>query len=223
MTALYLAARALVERLYAHRARLMAEHQARWDAHRARFIAAWRRANPRRRTVPTVFPELIDDLERARADVECVYAALASAIKAAEVQERAAAEGVTLQPSGEVWSRVDSVCTSSYSSQGWGATTYARNAAEASADHYRAQGLRVEVRRRTAGRDLVYFEVWAEASADEARVARLKPGQTLREWVRMCWRRGVNPRVYNPFLPHGYEERAGLDYFGNDKRRGGEA
>lgn len=25
--------------------------------------------------------------------------------------------------------------------------------------------------------------------------------------------------VYNPFLPHGYEEREGLDYFGNDLRK----
>lgn len=45
------------------------------------------------------------------------------------------------------------------------------------------------------------------------------PGPPLREQVRRCWARGVNPRVYNPFLPHGYEERVGLDYFGGEVKR----
>lgn len=34
------------------------------------------------------------------------------------------------------------------------------------------------------------------------------------EVVRLCWKREVNPRVMYPFLPHGFEERHGLDYFG---------
>ena len=40
----------------------------------------------------------------------------------------------------------------------------------------------------------------------------------LREQVRRSWARGVNPRVFNPFLPHGYEEQEGIDYFGRDLR-----
>lgn len=39
--------------------------------------------------------------------------------------------------------------------------------------------------------------------------------EELVETVRKCWARGVNPRVYFPFLPHGYEAQHGLDYFGN--------
>jgi len=27
----------------------------------------------------------------------------------------------------------------------------------------------------------------------------------------------VNPRVYNPMLPYGYEEKEGLDCFGHEK------
>jgi hypothetical protein len=42
---------------------------------------------------------------------------------------------------------------------------------------------------------------------------------TLREWVRRCWKIGSNPRVYNPFLPHGFEEREGISYHGEDLRR----
>jgi hypothetical protein len=46
---------------------------------------------------------------------------------------------------------------------------------------------------------------------------RRRPGVGLVEWARLCWKRGVNPRVYCPFLPHGFEERHGLDYFGGRK------
>ena len=42
--------------------------------------------------------------------------------------------------------------------------------------------------------------------------------QSLREWVRQCWERGVNPRVSMPFLPQSFEEENGLDFFGGDLR-----
>jgi hypothetical protein len=38
----------------------------------------------------------------------------------------------------------------------------------------------------------------------------------LREWVRLCWANGINPRVMSPFLPFGYEEKVGIDYQGRD-------
>jgi hypothetical protein len=41
----------------------------------------------------------------------------------------------------------------------------------------------------------------------------------LREAVRMCWTLGMNPRVMCPYLPHGYEEKVGIDFFGNDLRK----
>ncbi len=40
------------------------------------------------------------------------------------------------------------------------------------------------------------------------------PAPSLVEQVRLCWARGVNPRVYNPFLPHGFEEKHGISYTG---------
>ncbi len=43
--------------------------------------------------------------------------------------------------------------------------------------------------------------------------------QSLRDWVKGCWRRGVNPRVYSPYLPHEFEQQNGLDYFGNDLKK----
>jgi hypothetical protein len=41
--------------------------------------------------------------------------------------------------------------------------------------------------------------------------------QTLREWVKDSWRKGINPRVLMPFLPYGYEEEMNLNYFGGEK------
>lgn len=35
------------------------------------------------------------------------------------------------------------------------------------------------------------------------------------ELVRAKWARGINPRVDNPYLPHGYESEVGIDFFGN--------
>lgn len=45
-------------------------------------------------------------------------------------------------------------------------------------------------------------------------------GFTLREFLKACWGHGVNPRVLSPQIPHGLEERYGLDYFGNEVKRG---
>ena len=56
----------------------------------------------------------------------------------------------------------------------------------------------------------------AVADAFEVEVLKRLPGLTLREWLKRCMQFGANPRVYNPFLPHGLEAKLGLDYFGND-------
>jgi len=50
----------------------------------------------------------------------------------------------------------------------------------------------------------------------DVELIRHRSGLTLREFVKGCWRRGLNPRVYNPFLPHGLEERLGVTYQGRD-------
>lgn len=100
-----------------------------------------------------------------------------------------------------------------YSTQGFGKDRYARNAAQQKVDHAEFYGLRAEVRPCAGDYEVV---VWTDELGIEA--LRLKPGSSLREWVRLCWSRGVNPRVYFPHLPHGYEEKNGLDFFGNEKK-----
>lgn len=158
-----------------------------------------------------------DAADRWRAEVDALEAALTSFAPAAEIHP------------GEP-RLFDTIWTTTYSSQGFGAEGYARGAAEGRADVARHAGVGAEVRRverdvpasnllRTFLRTskLVDYEVWVSVSSDvDMEILRRRPGPTMREWVRLCWKRGVNPRVLNPFLPHGYEERAGLDYHGGE-------
>jgi len=111
-----------------------------------------------------------------------------------------------------------------YHTQGYGANSYAKGAARSEADKAEYHGLKTEVRtleKQKADRWGISYETYGVfANTTEAGIALLnyKEAPPLREEVRMCWKRGVNPRVYMPFLPHGYEEQEGLDYYGNDLR-----
>jgi hypothetical protein len=42
-------------------------------------------------------------------------------------------------------------------------------------------------------------------------------GLPVGEFMRRCWARAWNPRVLDPFLPAGLEDKLGLDYQGRDK------
>jgi hypothetical protein len=116
------------------------------------------------------------------------------------------------------------VSASTYHTQGFGASRYAKAEAEQQADQARLSGVPVEVRPvgkpRTDRWGVQYqdYGVFAPTNAVGWEMLRLRPGPSLREWIRGCWARQVNPRVYNPWLPAGLEDRLGLDYFGNDLR-----
>jgi len=115
----------------------------------------------------------------------------------------------------EKFSQVYSSDTNTCRSQGWGALRYAQKAAEGCADRLRAQGIEAEVRSATETWG-TRFEVWAKT--DEAGFDLIdRKGETIKDFLKRCWKAGVNPRVYNPFIPAGLEEKLGLDYFGNEK------
>ena len=57
--------------------------------------------------------------------------------------------------------------------------------------------------------------VWDES---DAWLIGLMPKWDLREMVRRCWAKGVNPRAYNKQIPIGFEEVQGLDFEGRDLR-----
>ena len=120
------------------------------------------------------------------------------------------------------------VDSSRYSTQGWSSNKYAREDAEMYAETLRGQGLRAEIEvtrgepYQTYGGGtncVVYYKVMAWCSETMIEVAKRKPTQSLRDWLKSCWKRGCNPRVMNPYLPEGLEEKLGIDYFGNDVPR----
>ena len=112
------------------------------------------------------------------------------------------------------WRRLDSRRASDYSSQGYGADRYAEGSVELSADVARDEGVKVRVVKVDG---TWVAEVLVESDVDVQILRRLS--LSMREFVRRCWGRGLNPRVFQPFLPHGFEEKAGLDYFGRDLRK----
>jgi len=109
-----------------------------------------------------------------------------------------------------------SVSSDAYRSQGWGAHKYARSSAEEYQDKARSYGLDSHIREVLVceGRDaygwsfrVVDYEVWV--ATDEAGVEILghKPyKETIGEWAKKCQDRGVNIRVYLPFLDDEQEK-----------------
>lgn len=88
---------------------------------------------------------------------------------------------------------------------------YARAEIELLQEQAQELGIRTEVEGNT-----VYAFVAHPVDIDIIKRTPL----ALKEWVRRCWKKGVNPRVYNPYLPHEFEQTNGLDYFGNETKKG---
>ncbi len=111
----------------------------------------------------------------------------------------------------------DSISVSSYSTQGFGAATYASGYATLVAWQLKqiCDWLVVEVICNQLDRS--YDVMVGVESKLDVEILKLKPTAiTLREWLKKCWAVGCNPRVFNPYLPHGIEAKLGLDYFGGE-------
>lgn len=123
-------------------------------------------------------------------------------------------------PEGD-WHYLDSRSAGDYRSQGYSALHYAEGSVQLTADVARLEGFidGVDLVVLTARHydDVVVAAVRVEDEVD-VEIIRRCPPPSLREQVRLCWLRGVNPRVFCPWLPHGYEAMEGLDYFGRDLR-----
>jgi len=112
------------------------------------------------------------------------------------------------------WVSAEKHYESTYGSQGHAAGTYASAYAR----------LRVEVctfngvpARMEPVPDQNAYAVLVHGDLLIAKLLRYAPEPSLRDLVRWCWKHGVNPRVYWFWLPAGYEDRVGLDYFGGDR------
>lgn len=137
--------------------------------------------------------------------------------RASEASQRANAIADELTPAaGPLAFELGVVYASTYSTQ-TRPGSYVRGAAERLADVAREYQIPVEVVPGNVPGDL--HVVAHVASQLDGEVLARKPGPPLREQVRRCWARGVNPRVYLPGLPHGYEERNGFDFQGREVQR----
>jgi len=103
--------------------------------------------------------------------------------------------------------------------------TYARGAAEMDRDRATLAGIEsivVEVcywpTQHKSHRTADQVHVWVQVQDPEIDLEILNnsPRPTLVQQVQMSWKRGCNPRVYNPFLPHGFEAKHGISMLGDN-------
>lgn len=154
-----------------------------------------------------------------------LYEAWGAEKDAADKRLAELAQAIPVEP-GTDWSLYKTTCAMEYRSQ-TSSETYARAMAEIIAADLRAYGLEarvdtvpqeIQVNKFTAVRT-TDFQVWAHTSSIMLEVLRRKKtgGLPFPEYVRLSWERGANPRVFWPFLPHGFEAAHGFDCFGKRK------
>jgi len=170
----------------------------------------------------TEFPEIADHF-----DVEGKQLVEAYVARKREVEDLLVelAEQITPTP-GDTWHKARTVNSTSYNTQGYGAHMYARRSAESEVPDFAASGLEAEVRveqwddrpdykplygKRSGIADYV---VWVKADPLDIEITRRRPGMGLKDWLQWMWDRGCNPRVLNPYLPHGLEQELGVSVGG---------
>ncbi len=144
-------------------------------------------------------------------------AMLAEGVKGIDAQVKALDEQLrALAPSCEVKKAETLILFESTYAGAWvsSGTEYPRGHVTMRADMLKQAGYVAEVRKGPGSYDLW---VGVEEQLDLEILKRQPVGWTLREWVKQCWSRGLNPRVYQPFLPWGYEESVGMDQFGRER------
>lgn len=183
----------------------------RWDAKRKR------RAFDVRAAETLLGEELEAFMQPFRERAAALVAAIEKRRDAIEDELHELAPSIDLTPDPDVRSVYASTDTGSYSTQ-------------TSPDRY-AKAMAEMMRREAAAHvsdarvEANPFGYTITVPLDTVRVEALKrrDGMTTREFLKCCGELGVNPRVYKPMLPHGLEERLGLDYFGREKSTSGES
>lgn len=110
-------------------------------------------------------------------------------------------------------------CESSYLTQGYGARIYAQGQAEMDAAKCYMIGINsgVVIREDEYNKREMIFDCRVTTTALETEVLRYKVGQlSIRDCLKLCLQRCLNPRVYWPMLPWGLEEKLGLGMRGED-------
>ncbi len=127
---------------------------------------------------------------------------------------------------GDFWVPFSQHFASTYSTQGMGANSYAKAAAQLDTLIIKHFGIEVTVVEEPGQTSqghhgsFTYGDGYVVACLVESEVdvaiMKHRPAMSLRDWLKACWASGTNPRVLNPFIPEGLEEKLGIDYFGRD-------
>lgn len=97
-----------------------------------------------------------------------------------------------------------------WSTQGYGAARYARNAVDRNLSEIEANGIS-GLAEKDEDNDFPSWNVYAYTDEEGIEIIKNKP-IPLAKIVHGYWSRGANPRVDMPYLPYGYEESVGLRY-----------
>jgi hypothetical protein len=230
--------RKLIDRGYA---RFCKKTQREWEDF---LIALAKAAKPRVRKWDEVYPgekrvlligkiigaiggQAVFDAHRApiAAMAEASGAIVAALKKSYDDGLNALAEIASVVP-GNDFILYDRCHASSYMSQGYGKERYAKGSVHLSLSALAENGFetKLEEKRETRESGFVSVEFFGYvkvANSIDVEILKRKPLQTLRNWLKAAHKFGVEPRVYNPFLPYDIEEKLGLDHFGNDKEPSG--
>jgi hypothetical protein len=177
-------------------------------AYREALEADWRAANPKKTLkslekaidkgeVPNHAAIMAEHSEAAKKWLERTISA---PLRETEKRLFELAVGLPV-PAGEDWQQIGERWDSTYRSQSYAASKYARGSVEALADHAIYYGLEAKVERYGEGAS-AGWRAFAKTTPTGAEILRRKPDVPVKDWAAACARRGVNPRVYNPFLPY---------------------
>jgi len=195
--------------------------QAEYDEGERRMFKEWFPRRKFKRLLLLGRPLWAEYNERLRKRAEALGAKRDKCVGLIEKRLRELAEGIDLESAEGEPRLCEEVWVGTYYSTGRG-EYYARANAQGYLEHARSYRVQGELRQKywEEGGPKYYgvrsWQVWLQVSEVGVEVLKRKQGQTVREFVRRCWAKGVNPRVYYPGLRPGYEEQVGLDYFGHD-------
>ena len=184
---------------------------------------AYKKVYPKRkynRAKANELPEAADIIKRHQDNANVIIEAHSKYIKEVEIALDTLALSTPI-PIIETLELRYVVSSSTYSTQGFGASNYAKNAAQMQVDLALFNGLKAEVRPHGESKNYsgCYYQdygVWVNTTEIGWEILKRKSGPGLKETLRLSWKRGVNPRVFCPLLPYGIEEKLGIDYFGNE-------
>jgi hypothetical protein len=171
-----------------------------------------------RRGLPGASDDLNAAVEKVKGDLSAKWEPVEKV--AAERVESLKDQLALLAPTVEILPGPEPLAVSrhraAYSQGPSGDRRYARIRCQIDATWWSSKGVRCDVLDEEHGSAA---RAWVAGELDVEVLRRLHV--PLREFVRLAWKLGGNPRVYLPGFPHGYEEREGLDFFGNDLRAQG--